>query len=764
MVSYLLFRNKYFIDYSKVFILLVSLGLVTVVVVGLAPKISPGYSKEILAENGEVVYVFLADDDQWRLKVKEEDVSDYYKKLILFKEDKYFYYHFGINPLAVVRAIGQNIYSGKVVSGASTITMQLARLLEPKERTVGNKLIEMFRALQLEARYSKKEILEFYLNLLPYGKNIVGVRSAAWKYFHKTPDKLNLLEAAVLTQLSDNPQLIYYPEKLERRAKKFLKKAGEHSIFPEDVVKYAIKNKLHIGNYSFPKNAPHFAFFLRNKNLQQIETYLDLNLQKQAEKIAKDYVRNLYAYGITNVAVLVVRNSDGAVVSYVGSADFYNEENQGQVNGVEAFRSPGSTLKPFLYAVAMNKGNLTPKKVLYDVPTTIRGYSPQNYDGEFSGAVFAYYALAKSLNVPAVRLLKQTGLSEFLQFLSDKLRMSKVRERYNSLGLSVILGGCEVSLRELVSAYKIFANGGTFSPLKYTKKDSSKKMKVFNQGVCYWITEILSSNDRPDFSTKYLNLTANLPEVAWKTGTSYGYKDAWAIGYTPEYTIGVWAGNFNGKSSPVLNGTAIAVPLMFKVMKQLKHRKRNFTFDKRNIISRKVCSESGLLPTKLCENLMIDEYIKGITKLPQCNLKKTYFVSLDGSVSYCKQCLPTNYVEKVYYNYPKDYLLYLYNKGEKVETVPPHNPACQYYYSKKEGIKIIFPVNSYIYYSRKKMKLKISYDNSVNSVWVIHNDRLKGSFSPTEAIEILPEPGRNVVECIDNLGRNDKIEFFIKTN
>ncbi len=723
----------------------------------------PKSSLTVKDSQGRLLHAFLAEDQQWRLPVKYEKVSPEYVRLILFKEDKYFFYHFGINPFSVLRAVWQNLTSDRRI-GASTITMQVARLLEPKPRTFLNKLLEMFRALQLEAKFSKKEILEMYLNLLPYGGNIVGTESAARIYFGKNAENLTYLEASAFCQLSDNPSLIYAPKELERRAKKFLKNVGEKLDNKEMIA--SASEQLRIGFFPVPKEIPHLAYRLKKKLQGEIVVYLHSDFQKSLEKIVKDYSEKLKPHNIANISVLVVRNKDGAVLSYIGSADFTDKENAGEVDGIVAYRSPGSTLKPFLYAYAMQAGMLTPKYVLYDVPTSYQGYSPRNYDSEFRGKVTAAYALSQSLNVPPVRLLHKIGFLKWTDFLLKNFDFKEIRRRKADLGQSIVLGGCEVSLEELTEAYLCLANAGTRKKLKYTFSDTlnNNEDTVFHPAVTQWITGILRLHQRPDFPGYFIRNTRSV-EIAWKTGTSYGFKDAWSLGYSPEYTVGVWCGNFDGKPSPVLNGASVATPLLFRIFEVLPHSKKTFESRSNVVRTRKICAESGKTPSELCEHIIYDEYIPGITHIGRCDLHKKFKVSFDEKIRYCGYCLPKVYKEKVYNLYPASYLRYLRERGEFPEVIPPHNPACEAgNFSRKQSLEIVFPAEGAEYYVEKikKMKLQLETGSEAREICVFLNGEIKGCYSGNKEIYILPREGKNELECIDDLGNGKKIRFSIK--
>ncbi len=493
-------------------------------------------------------------------------------KAIITKEDQWFYWHPGVNPVAVIRALISNIVRRERVSGASTITMQVVRLLDPKERTYSNKLIEMLRAVQLEIHYSKKEILEMYLSLLPFGGNIEGVKAASYFYFNRLPSKLSLAQVITLMVIPNDPNDLRIDLNAKRGLKKrnyWIGKFKKEKIFSFASLDDAMNESLIPNRYNRKFLAPHFCDYVNaNYKSADVQTTLDPGIQQKTEVLLYNYINRAKTKGITNGALLIIDNKNSSVAGYCGSADYYDFNSSGQVNGVTSIRSPGSTLKPPLYAYAFNQGTLTPKMKLLDIPSDFGGYNPENYDLKFRGDVTAEFALMNSLNIPAVRLLQEAGFNEFLKFLG-RGGFKEIESQKNILGLSTILGGCGVTLEELTRFYSCFARGGKLYPLIYLhNKENTRSTNLFSEGAAFLIADILSNNYRPDFPNDLLDLT-RLPKIAWKTGTSYGKRDAWAVGFNPRYTIGVWIGNFNGKGSPYLSGSEMAVPLLFDLFNSI---------------------------------------------------------------------------------------------------------------------------------------------------------------------------------------------------
>ncbi|MCH7774301.1 MAG: penicillin-binding protein 1C, partial [Bacteroidetes bacterium] len=597
------------------------------------------YSKEIIADDGTLLSAYLTDDDKWRLRTDIDEVSPELIKAIIEKEDSWFFWHFGVNPISIVRAIFSNAVSGKRISGASTITMQVIRLLEPRERTHFNKLIEMLRAVQLELHYSKREILEIYLSLLPFGGNIEGVKSASYIYFNRPPKQLSLAQSILLSAIPNDPnsrRLDRYNDDIFRVRNYWINYFKKENTFPQNDLNDALDEPIETHRYAIPSLAPHFTYFIKNNyNGDRINTTLNLRIQQTAEELLLNHINRVFLKGITNGAVLIIDNKTSSVVGYCGSADFNDVSTSGQVNGITAIRSPGSTLKAALFAHAFDEGILTPQMKIEDIPTDFHGYEPENYDLKFYGNVSASFALENSLNIPAVKLLKKVKLENFINLLEGS-GFDEISKRKKKLGLSLILGGCGVTLAELTRLFTAFAQSGELHHLVYTKDQMFEDVgvKVFSPASSYLIAKILSGSNRNDIVD--LSNYSKLPKFAWKTGTSYGKRDAWAIGFNPNYTIGVWMGNFDGKGSPHLSGAEAAVPLLFDLFNAIDYGSESKWFKKPSeVIEREVCAESGLLPTQYCDRTITDFAIKNSSHNRICNIHQPVYVNLEETIQYC---------------------------------------------------------------------------------------------------------------------------------
>jgi penicillin-binding protein 1C len=720
------------------------------------------YSTIITDSKGEVVHAFLTQDDKWRMKTELSEISPLLRKTIVEKEDKYFYYHPGVNPLAIGRAMIKNVFRLKRTSGASTITMQVARALEPKRRTYFNKLIEVFRALQLELKYSKSEILQLYLNLVPYGGNIEGVKSASILYFNKNPDHLSLAEITALSIIPNRPSSLVMGKNNDRiiqERNRWLQKFATDKVFTQKEIQDALAEPLTATRGTIPQLIPHLAWELKRRGGDIIKTNIVLNTQLKTEKLVQDYVRVLTLKNIRNAAVIVIDNQTHNVITYVGSANYQDTTDGGQVNGADAIRQPGSTLKPLLYGLCIDQGLLTPKAVITDVAVNYAGYAPENYE----------YALEHSLNIPAVKGLQMLGKDLFVQKLAA-CNFQQIKKDRKKLGLSMILGGCGASLEELAGLYSVFANNGKYYPPNYTQGDSLKpglqSQTILSTAATFMINETLSKVNRPDFPLNWQS-TEHMPKIAWKTGTSYGRRDAWSIGYNKRYTVGIWVGNFSALGIPELSGANVATPLLFKIFNTIDYDSDEEWFTQpKDCDLRMVCSETGLPPADNCTNIVSDFFIPLVSGTQTCNNMQEVMLSPDEKMSYCKTCMPqSGYKKKWFKTVTPDMQHYYDERQIAYEAIPPHNPDCERIF--KEGApSITSPKNGSEYFISKKhpepLQLACYTGNDVSKVfWYINNKFYKSGEAKTKQF-FVPEEGPVKISCSDDKGRNRDIWIRVK--
>lgn len=727
------------------------------------------YSTMITDNKGNLVNAYLTRDQQWRMKTELNEISPLLQTTIIAKEDKYFYHHPGVNPFAVVRAFFRNIFRLRVTSGASTITMQVARALEPGRRNIWSKIREMFRAFQLEWKYSKKEILQLYLNLVPYGGNIQGVKAAALLYFNKNPDHLSLAEITTLSIIPNRPVSLVIGRNNDgiiKERNRWLRKFEEDKVFTAKQIEDALAEPMNASRASVPHFIPHLSLQLKKQGGENIRTHIDLQMQQQVEKLTTDYIRIQRLKNIRNAAIVIIDNATHQVITYVGSAGFNDSTDGGQVNGAHAVRQPGSTLKPLLYGLCFDEGLLTPGTVMADVPVNYDGYTPENYDQQFHGYVTTSYALEHSLNIPAVKSLRLLGHEKLIDKLSA-CNFKQIRLDRKKLGLSLILGGCGTTLEELTGLFSSFANNGVFIPPSYSDADSVRSsLRVMSPAACFMINDILSRVNRPDFPINW-SATEHMPKIAWKTGTSYGKRDAWSIGYNKKYTVGVWTGNFSGVGAADLSGANIATPLLFRIFNMIDYDSDESWFTQpEDCDIRKICSETGRVPSDKCENMVTDYFIPLISSNQPCANRQEIMLSPDEKMSYCKSCAPQTGYKKKWFRIIEPEMQAWYAENRIAYTaVPPHNPSCEVIF-RGAAPAITSPVNGTEYMISRKdpepLQLTCKTANDVTKVyWYINNKFYKTS-NAGEKQFFIPEEGPVKISCTDDKGRNRNVNITVK--
>ncbi|NNB14775.1 peptidoglycan glycosyltransferase PbpC [Pseudomonas fragi] len=528
-------------------------------------------ARVVLAEDGTPLWRFADANGVWRYPVQVSEVSPLYLDALLTYEDRWFFQHPGVNPLALGRAAWQNLSGGRVLSGGSTLSMQVARLLDPHERTLPGKLRQLWRTAQLEWHLSKPQILELYLNRAPFGGTLQGVAAASWAYLGKSPQQLTRSEAALLAVLPQAPSRLRpdrHPQRAQVARDKVLRRLAEYRVWPQTAVSEALQEPLLLAPRLEPSLAPLLARRLnRPGSPPLIRTTIDVGLQRRLEDLLLGWRARLPDH--TSAAVVVVETENMAVRAYLGSVDINDARRFGHVDMITAMRSPGSTLKPFLYGMAMDAGLIHSESLLQDVPRRFGDYRPGNFSQGFSGPVSASAALVTSLNLPAVQLLEAYGPKRFAADMRNggvPLSLPALAEP----NLALILGGAGSRLEDLVSGYSALAREGRSANLRLQPDDALRERRMLSPGAAWVIRRILSGQARPDRDP-----TAELvqrPQLAWKTGTSYGFRDALAIGVGPRYLIGVWIGRPDGTPVPGQFGLASAAPLMLQVHDVLSNR------------------------------------------------------------------------------------------------------------------------------------------------------------------------------------------------
>jgi len=575
------------------------------------------YSRE-----GSLLGARIADDGQWRFPDLVETPNKFEKSLLTF-EDQYFYWHPGVNPVAVGRAVIQNLKSGRIVSGGSTISMQLIRISRKgKSRSVYQKLVEMLLALRLELSYSKEEILAKYASHAPFGGNVVGLDAAAWRFFGRNVNELSWSEATTLAVLPNAPSLIYpgkNSEKLRLKRNRLLDRLLQKGEIDSTTCELAKQEEIPQKIHHLPRIAPHLLDRAHKEHRgEKVISTINYGLQERVNSIVRKHQKHLEANEIHNIAVLVLSTETGQALSYVGNSERTGFNNHGnQVDIIRSARSTGSVLKPFLFASMINEGEILSNTLVPDIPTQIAGYSPKNFNLRYDGAVPAKNALARSLNVPSVRMLRGYGVERF-HFLLRKMGMNTLNRPAGHYGLSLILGGAEGRMWELCGMYasmsRILNHYNSYDGTYYTndirkasytiqknklkREDSQPIMKA---SAIYQTFEALLEVNRPDGENGWKSFSSS-QKVAWKTGTSFGFRDAWAIGTTPKYVVGVWVGNADGEGRPGLTGVSVAAPVMFDVFDLLpKTEWFEQPYEEMDLVP--ICRNSGHRAGRWCEEV-----------------------------------------------------------------------------------------------------------------------------------------------------------------
>ncbi len=737
-------------------------------------KLFPPPSTLVFDRDGKILRVFLSRAEMWQIPVTAERISPNLKKAVIGYEDRFFHWHLGMNPISIVRAAIANMKSGRIVQGASTITMQVARMMEPKDRTFKNKLIEIFRALQIEFRYSKEEILSCYLNMAPYGGNIVGLGAASYLYFNKSSDQLSLGECALLAAIPNSPNLLrpdYDIKSTKKAREKILNILVKQAKITPQQKNEALSEPIPEKRFDLPFLIPHLSTKLVDEYSQNsvLQTTINRDIQQLTKNILQTHLKPLRNQGITNGAVVVIENQNQRVLAMVGSYDFFDEENEGQVNGAIAPRSPGSAMKPFIYALGIEHGLIAPQSLLYDVPIEYSGYRPVNYDEIYHGVVTVEEALIHSLNVPAINLYAQLGHDGIYSFLKEAgvTTLPKPKDYY---GLSLILGGCEVTLLELTNLYAGLANGGNFRSYRLLKTQPDQTgISLLSEGTCYIMSEMLSQLRRPDLPASW-EFSMNLPKIAWKTGTSYGHRDAWSIGYTPKYTIGVWVGNFNGKGAPTLVGAEVAAPILFSLFTALETPTENKWFVQPQSVSRRqVCTVSGSPLSKNCATTKDELFLPGISPNQRCHIHQIIIVDRKTGKRLCSHCrMGREYEEKIVEVWPAEIATWMERNGYPIEKIPEHFLLCSKLASGEKPIirspsaNTEYKIRPIIDLKYQKILLDASVSNRTKKIFWFLDGKLIFSGNPTKKVFITPKIGSHNLLCIDDEGRASEVSFVVK--
>jgi penicillin-binding protein 1C len=737
-------------------------------------------SSVIESREGIMLGARIAEDGQYRFP-KIDSVPYRFEQAILLFEDEYFYQHPGFNPISMSKAIWQNLTTEKR-RGGSTLTQQVIRLSRKnKRRSYGEKLIEVFMATRLEAGYSKTEILNLYASYAPFGGNVVGLETASWRYFAIPASELSWGQATALAVLPNAPSLIFpgkNEEIFKEKRDRLLLKLFENNSIDKTTYQLALDEQLPGKPFPLPQVASHLSEKIKKQYPgERVVTTIDYQLQQKVNSIVSDHHLALRQNEINNLAVLILDVQTREVLAYVGNAPT-TRENNNYVDIIDKARSTGSILKPFLYASALDGGDLLPNTLVADVPLVINGYSPKNFNNRFNGAVPASEALSRSLNIPAVRLLRQYGLQRFHNRLQE-MNFHQIDKPANYYGLSLILGGAESSLWDITKGY-----AGMASTLNYFNSSSSeyremefvepnfvkevsvsfgKKIAhapVVNAGAIYETFKALQNVNRPEGEENWQYFSHAQP-IAWKTGTSFGFKDAWAVGVTAQYAIGVWVGNADGEGRPGLTGIQAAAPVLFDVLDVLP-KSDWFAVPYDELVEADVCQKSGHLAGVFCDALVSEFIPKNGMKTAPCPYHQKVFLTASENERVNSSCYPLgDMVQKNWFALPPVQEYYYAALHPEYKPLPPFKNDCLR--NGEQLMEFIFPKKN------ETILLSKDFDTGVNEVifqlahrtpetkiyWYLDSTFI-GVTETFHELALQPLPGEYVLTAVDQEGNEVK--------
>ncbi len=669
-------------------------------------------------DSGNLLGASIAEDGQWRFPMVDA-VPDKFARCIIAFEDKRFRYHLGVDPLALARAVSQNLSGKRIISGGSTLSMQVIRMSRNKPRTIWQKFIEALLAVRLEMGYSKARILKLYSANAPFGSNVVGLDAAAWRYFGRAPEQLSWAETATLAVLPNAPTLIHPGRNRERLLAKrnaLLDKLATNGTIDESTAALAKLEPLPDKPHPLPRLAPHLLERFKKEyhhldvGTTRIETSLNMPLQQHVADIIDRYHRNLSANGIHNAAALVLEVETGKTLAYVGNVRHPQvPDAEGYVDMVTALRSPGSTLKPLLYAAMLTDGLILPHTLIPDIPTQIGGYTPQNYDLGYDGAIPASRALSRSLNIPAVKMLQQYKYQRFHPFLR-RVGVQTLNRSADFYGLSMILGGCEVSIWQLAGTYASMGRtlnhygryNADYNPADYhdptylkevpiPKENGLERASIIDHASLYFTFQAMNEVMRPGEEALWEQFSSS-KKIAWKTGTSFGFRDGWAIGLTPLHVVCVWVGNADGEGRPGLTGIETAAPILFDIFDGLP-ASNWFEAPLDRMVQTAVCRQSGHLAGPDCPNpdtLYIP--VSGL-RSAVCPYHQTVHTNIEGTLRVTTDCMPAdNIVAAKWFILPPAMEHYYKNRHSSYRPLPPFASGCNHL----DGLtmEMIYPKNN----------------------------------------------------------------------
>ena len=730
------------------------------------------YSTVVTDRNGALLGARVADDGQWRFPPCDTLPEKFVKALVEF-EDRTFFDHCGVSPRALVRAAIQNIRNGRIVSGGSTLTMQTIRLARNESRTFREKLIEMIWATRLEFRASKEEILSMYISHAPFGGNVVGLDAAAWRYFGHSADDLSWAESAMLAVLPNAPAMIHLSKgrkTLLDKRNRLLKQLLEKKTIDSSTYELAISEPLPDEPHALPQIAPYLVSrFYQERNGEYSRSTINKGIQTQVEDLAERWSNEFGRSDIRNLAILVIDIPSNQVVAYCGNVHFDRKQGGNQVDVIQAPRSTGSILKPFLYYAMLQEGSLLPDMLLPDVPVNINGFTPQNFSMQFEGAVPASEALARSLNIPAVTMLQRYGVPKFHSFL-QQIGLKTINRSSSHYGLSLILGGAEATLWDVTNAYAMMGRSLLQLPqrscsLLLPTSRITESTDPFQPGAVWQTFDALKEVNRPE-EIDWKSIPS-MQTIAWKTGTSYGFRDAWAVGVTPRYAVGVWVGNATGEGKPGLVGAQTAGPVLFDIFNLLPSSSW-FTRPAGIFVEAEVCRKSGHLKGRFCDETDTLLVLPAGLRTEACPYHHLVTLSANESQRIYENCANTEpTLRKSWFTLPPVWEWYYKQHHPEYKPLPPFKAGCGE--DTFQPMQFIYPpMNARIKLpkqldgSKGFLTVELAHNNPNATVFWHLDETYQAQTQDFHKISLQPAAGKHSLTAVDGEGNTISTTFFVE--
>ena len=736
--------------------------------VPLPQRLQVSGSPVVTYRDGQLAHAFLSPDDRWRLDLSADDVDPDYIDALVAIEDARFWWHPGVDPVALLRAAGQNTAAWRVVSGGSTLTMQLARMLEPRPRTLAAKLIEAARAVQLEIRLSKREILAAYVRFTPYGRNLEGIGAASLAYFGHGADSLTEAEIAILLAVPQRPATRYPTpgnaaalRGARDRAAERLRAVGVFLEAPEAieaVEQAAVPTRLR----PLPREAPHAAVWLRGD--RTVETTLEVGAQREAERVLREHAGLAGQHGVHGAAVIVAERETGHVVGLVGGFDFWSGRQGSQIPAFAVPRSPGSALKPMLYAAALDQGLILPEQLVSDTPVRYGQYQPRNYDGTYDGVVRMDDALSRSLNIPFINLLAALGVEDFLGQLRG-MGVRSIETTPGHYGLSLVAGGIEMTPLELAGLYLTLAADGLMRPLTLRPAPTTAApLAAMSPGAAWLTKRILARRDRPDFPVR-AQVSAVERSVWWKTGTSFGNRDAWSIGGGQRYVVAVWLGNLDNSPSSWLVGAQAAGPILFDLLEALGDDHGEPQPPPSDLSPVEVCALSGHLPSTACPRQVGTPALQRVPPQP-CPYHQVVEVDTETGLRITPGCRSGRSLrQETYVIWPAPIRRWLTDRRLTVGTAPPLAPGCAPVSTGAPRIQSPRPGEIAMLIPGlppDQQEIALEADAADGELSWFIDGRLLGTSPADERVWWVPEAGTHDIVVTDQAGRSDQVMLTVR--